>query len=85
MNKQTDKQLRDNLAFEKEKKINSIIIVAGILLSLIGLLIFFMFNFLVGAIILLVGLVMLTIGWTVSNLLFKLKMKDFQNSRKRSD
>ena len=64
------------MAFEREKRINTVMTVVGGLLALSGLMVYFMEMKVAGIVLMVFGAAILMISWTISGLFFKLRMRE---------
>jgi uncharacterized membrane protein HdeD (DUF308 family) len=73
------------MAFAKEKRINNIMILAGLIAAASGLVIWFAANKTAGVIVFIVGLSLLLIGWTISGVFYRIKMMELMENRKKTN
>lgn len=71
---------------EKQRKKNNITMVIGGMISLIGLLLLFLGQKVIGIIVLILGVAVVMIAYSVSSFFFKMDMKEtFENSKKKDN
>ena len=73
------------MAFEKEKKINNIVMVIGAAAAVAGLAVLFAVSLVAGILILMVGTALLVISFSVSNVFYKIKMIELLENRKKTN
>jgi len=73
------------LAFEKERRNNNIMMTAGAIAAVAGAVVLFTVNRAAGVLILIVGISLLVIGFSVSNVLYKIKMVELFEGRNKSN
>lgn len=72
------------MTLEKERSRNTLLLVSGAAAACIGFMIYLIGHTLIGILILIAGISMLMIGWSVSNFFFRMDMKDlFENKGRR--
>jgi uncharacterized membrane protein HdeD (DUF308 family) len=72
------------LAFEKEKKMNNLVIVMGVISSAAGLAVYFMTaHKATGILILIVGVSLLVISLTISNIFFRIRMAELLGENRK--
>jgi len=74
----------DLLAFEKEIRNNRIIMVLGIIAAAAGVAVAFTFSRSAGILILIIGVALLVISFSISNVFFKLKMIERLEGRNKT-
>lgn len=71
---------------EKQRKKNNITMVIGGIISLMGLLLIFLGQKVMGIIVLILGVAVVMIAYSVSSFFFKMDMKEtFENSKKKDN
>ena len=70
------------MVLEKEKRNNMILMIAGAVIALSGLILYTVDLKIAGVLILILGVAMLIISWKISDLMFKLKMIEHQNAKR---
>jgi len=70
------------LAFEKERRYNNIVMAVGFIAAAVGLIAYFMLNKSAGIALLIIGVALLIITFSISNALFKIKMIEMMKNRK---
>jgi len=71
---------------EKQRKKNNITMVIGGIISLMGLLLIFLGQKAIGIIVLILGVAVVMIAYSVSSFFFKMDMKEtFENSKKKDN
>jgi type IV secretory pathway TrbD component len=73
------------LAFEKEKKINILIMAAGAVAAVVGIAVYLYASRLGGVVISLIGLSLLVIGFTIQGVFYKMKMMEILSNNKRTN
>lgn len=72
------------MAFEKEKRNNNILMASGAIIAAVGLLLYFLDHPTAGVLVLILGVSMVVISWSISSVFYKIQMKELMESRKRS-
>ena len=70
------------MAFEKERRYNNIVMAVGFIAAAAGLIAYFMLNKSAGIALLIIGVALLIITFSISNALFKIKMIEMMKNRK---
>ncbi len=74
------------MMLEKQRKKNNILMLVGGMISLMGLLAIFLDQKVIGIIVLIVGVSVVMVAYSVSSFFFKIDMKEtFENSKKKDD
>ncbi|MDR1404007.1 MAG: hypothetical protein LBJ20_00330 [Candidatus Methanoplasma sp.] len=73
------------MAFEKEKRINRLVMLAGLVTTASGVLVCFAMSVLAGIIILIPGISLLAASWTIYNVFYKMKMKEIMEKRMKTN
>ncbi len=71
------------MVFEKEKRNNNIAMAAGIILAIAGLCLYFLNYQLAGVLVLILGIAIVMISWSISNVFYRIRMKELMDSRKK--
>ena len=70
------------MAFEKEKKRNHVAMALGLAAAAAGLVLYFFGSRTVGVLLLIAGVAILVIAWKISDVIFKVEMKEMSKKRK---
>jgi len=73
------------LAFEKERRYNNIMMAVGLIAAAAGLIILFTVSRTAGVLVLIIGVALLVISFSISNALYKIKMMEFFENRKKQN
>jgi len=72
------------LVFEKEKRNNKIILIAGVAAAVVGLAVFFIANRTAGILFLCIGVALFVIGFSIWNVFYKVEMMESLKSRDKN-
>ena len=78
-------QLSDPLAFEKERRSNSIVMAAGLIAAVAGFAAYFTISKNLGVVLMIIGVATLVITATISNAFYKINMKEYLDELKRTN
>jgi len=70
---------------EKERRRNSIVMAVGAVVSCAGILLFLMGSKIPGIVVLVVGIAVIMISWTVSNFFYSLDMKNLVENHDKKE
>jgi len=73
------------LAFEKERRNNNIMMAAGVIAAAAGLAVFFTLSRAAGIVMLIIGIALLVISFSISNVLYKVRMVELFEGRKKTN
>ena len=73
------------MAFEKERRYNNIMMAVGLIAAAAGLIILFTVSRTAGVLVLIIGVALLVISFSISNALYKIKMMEFFENRKKQN
>ena len=73
------------MAFEKERRYNNIMMAVGLIAAAAGLIVLFTVSRTAGVLVLIIGVALLVISFSISNALYKIKMMEFFENRKKQN
>jgi len=76
--------LSDPLAFERERKLNNIAMIAGIIAAVAGFAAYFMVNEVLGVVLMIAGVAIIVITATISSAFYKISMMEYLEDRRKN-
>lgn len=72
------------MAFERERKLNNIAMIAGIIAAVAGFAAYFMVNEVLGVVLMIAGVAIIVITATISSAFYKISMMEYLEDRRKN-
>jgi len=72
------------LAFEKQKRNNKIMMAIGIVLAVIGFAAYAAVSWVIGILLMILGVAIIVITFSISNVFYRIEMKELLENKKRT-